>query len=134
MKRWGLLMAAQEISRSLLILLSIKSEMRHVRRIAIGLGIIVGLVVLSLAVGPGTSESKNRKIAAGLVELHRQWETNADIPSLFQSLTNLPFQSGAVGVGKGWVHRRHEVLGIKWEECYFIYQPSPATNASEETT
>jgi hypothetical protein len=107
--------------------------MCHVRRIAIASGIIVSLLVLSLALAPGTSESENRQIAAGLLHLHCQWETNADIPSLFESLTNLPFHGGAVGVGKGSVHRRHDVLGIKWEECYFVYQPQPVTDASEWT-
>ena len=103
------------------------------QRGSIALGIIAGLVVLALAFGKGTSDSRNREIAAGLVELHHQWETNKNIPSFFQSLTNLPFHDGAVGVGKGWVDRRHGILGLKGEERYFIYQPSPVTNSSEWT-
>jgi hypothetical protein len=107
--------------------------MRRVRRIAIALGVIVALLVLLLVFGIGTSQSRYRKIATELVELDRQWETNVtNVPSLYESLTNLPFHHhGEVLVGKGCVSRRYTVLGMGWEQYYFIYQPVPVTNASE---
>jgi hypothetical protein len=107
--------------------------MRHFRRLGVVLGIIVALLVLLLAFGAGTSESRYRKIAADLIALHRQWETNDNIPALFQSLTNLPFQDGAAGSEKAWVYRRYSVLGVRWEEYYFIQRPMPVTNTSKWT-
>jgi hypothetical protein len=106
----------------------------HFRRIAIALGLGVGLLVLWLAFGSGTAESRNRKMAAELVALHRAWETNGNIPALFESLTNLPFHDhGGVLVAKGCVSRRYAVLGTKWEKYYFIIQSPAVTNASEWT-
>src|SRR5262245_13068212 len=107
--------------------------MRRIRRIAIVSGIIVGLFALSLAFVTFTSEPSNRKIAAELVELHRQWETNSDIPALYGSLTDLPFHDGAVGIGRGSVNRRYSVLGVKWEQCYFVTQSQPVDNPSKWT-
>ena len=107
--------------------------MRHFRRITVVLGIIVVLLLLLLAFVTGTSESRGRKIAADLLALHGQWDTNDNIPALFLSLTNLPFQDGAAGLEKAWVFRRYSVLGIQWEEYYFIQRPMPVTNSSEWT-
>lgn len=109
--------------------------MRHFKPIAIVLGIIVGLIVLSLVFSMGPSEPKNRKIAEGLLELHRQFDTTTNVPSLYRSLTNLPFHDGPVIIANGSVSCRHNVLGIKWAECYFViqphYKPQHGTNLSE---
>ena len=95
--------------------------------------IIAALFVLWFAFFADTSEARNRNIAAGLVELHRQWDTTNNIPALYESLTNLPFHDGGVVVAKGSVSRRYNVLGVKWEKSYFIYQPKALDNASEWT-
>ena len=112
--------------------------MRHVKRIAIAFGILVGLVLLSLASHTGHSTPRDRMIALDLLKLQQQWETNHNIPSLIQSLTNLPFHDGGVFaggvlIGRGSVSRRSAAFGIKREECYFIYQPPQFTNTSEWT-
>jgi hypothetical protein len=108
-------------------------EMRHLKQIAIVLGIVLILLAVLLSFQTGTPESKSRKIAADLLELHRQWHITNDVPALFRSLTNLPFHDGSFMIGESSVARRHNVLGIKWDESYFIFQPQPVTNTSEWT-
>ena len=103
-----------------------------------GIAVVLGTLLLLLVVVLGCffsdpSASKSRKIAADLTELHRQWQTTDNMQTLFQSLTNLPFQSGAAGDDKAWVSRRFSVLGLRWEEYYFIQTPRPVTDASEWT-
>jgi hypothetical protein len=105
-----------------------RHERRRLKGTAIALGVAVVLLGLLLALGAGTSDVKSRKLATELVELHRQWETSTNIPSLYESLTNLPFHNGGVGVGKGWVSRQYGALGIKWEQFYFVNQTAPGTN------
>ena len=98
--------------------------MSRLKRIGIGLGVVLALVALWLVLSTGRSEARDRKIALGLLELDRQWESNSNIPGLFESLTNLPFHDrGGVLVAKGCVSRRYALLGVKWEEFYFIRQP-----------
>lgn len=104
--------------------------MSHLKQIAIVLGIVLVLLAVLLSFHTGIPEPKSRKIAADLIELHRRWHLTNNVPALFGSLTNLPFRGGAFVISETTVSRRHNVLGIKWEESYFIYQPRPATNAS----
>ena len=103
-----------------------------------GIAVVLGIILLLLVIVLGCifsdpSASESRKIAADLTELHRQWPTNDNAQALFQSLTNLPFQSGAAGDDKAWVSRRFSVLGLRWEEYYFIQTPRPVTDTSEWT-
>ena len=107
--------------------------MRSGRRILFGAALVAGLVGVAIALAGRTPEAKARKIAAELLELHRQWETHPNVPALFESLTNLPFHDGAAAIGRGSVERRYNVLGLKWSEFYYICQPAAATNASEWT-
>jgi hypothetical protein len=104
----------------------------YVRRLVVVLGVIVVLLTLMITLGTG-KRSENRKIAADLVELHRCWDTNDNLPSLFQSLTNLPFREGAASEGKAYVYHRYGLFGMHWDEYYFIQQPLPVTNAAEWT-
>ena len=106
--------------------------MSHVKRLVVVLG--VGVIVLSLVITLGRGDtSKNRRIAADLVELQRRWDTSDDVPSLFQSLTNLPFREGAATDEKAYVYHRYGLLDIHWEEYYFIQRPRPVTKGSEWT-
>lgn len=89
------------------------------------------LLTLMVTLGRG-SRSRNLKIAADLLELQRRWDTSDNVPSLFQSLTNLPFRQGAAGPEKAWVYHRYGLLGMCCDEYYFIYRPPPCT--SEEWT
>jgi hypothetical protein len=107
--------------------------MRHLKPLAVMLGIILILLALLVGFFGDPSQARCRQIAADLIELHRQWHTNDNTPALFQSLTNLPFQDGAAGAGKAWVYHRYSILGIKWQEYFFIQQPLPVTTASEWT-
>jgi len=107
--------------------------MRDFKPIAITLGILVALVACSLVFRTDTPDPKNEKIAEELLELHRQWDTTNNIPSLYYSLTNLPFHKGGVYIEDGNVSRRYNVLGFRYEQDYFIYQPKFATNSSEWT-
>jgi len=107
--------------------------MFNAKRIVVLSGIIVLLLVLGLAFFSDPAESRWRKIAADLTELHRQWPTNDNTTALFQSLTNLPFQDGAAGDDKAWVSHKFSVLGLRWEEYYFIQTPRPVTETSEWT-
>jgi hypothetical protein len=100
--------------------------------IAVVLGIVLVLLIIVLGCFfSDPSASKSRKIAADLIELHRQWETNDNTTALFQSLTNLPFQDGAAGAEKAWVSHKFSVLGLRWEEYYYIHTPMPVTSTSE---
>jgi len=104
------------------------------KRIAVILGIVLVLLVILLgSFFSDPSASKSRKIATDLTELHRQWQTTDNVQALFQSLTNLPFQSGAAGDDKAWVSHRFSFLGLRWEEYYFIQTPRPVTDTSEWT-
>ena len=105
--------------------------MRHFKPIAIASGIFVALIAFSLVFRPHSPNPNNRKIAEELLELHRQWDTTNNIPSLYRSLTNLPFQKGGVLIADGCVSRRYNFLGIKLEQYYFVDPSAPTTNAAE---
>jgi len=111
---------------------NIACVMRHFKQIAIVFGIVLVLLAILLSFQSSPSEPQSRKIAADLIELNHQWDTT-NVPAFFHSLTNLPFHTGPFVISKTSVSRRHNVLGIKWEETYFIHQPQPVTNAFEWT-
>jgi hypothetical protein len=106
--------------------------MGHTRRLVILFGALAVLFALVVALSRrGTS--KQRRIAADLLELQRRWETTDNVPALFQSLTNLPFREGAATDEKSYVYHRYGLLGFHCDEYYFIQRPRPITNASEWT-
>ena len=107
--------------------------MRHAKQVLITFGIVLVLLAAWVAFEITASEPGDPRIAAELLDIQRQWDTSTNVPSLYQSLTNLPFHNGPVIIGKGSVSRRHNLLGIKWAESYFIYQPQSVRNTFEWT-
>jgi hypothetical protein len=109
-----------------------KMSIRHDKRLVVLVGVMGLLLTLMVTLGRG-SRSRDLKIAADLLELQRRWDTSDNVPSLFQSLTNLPFRQGAAGPEKAWVNHRYGLLGMHFDEYYFIQRPLPATDASDWT-
>jgi hypothetical protein len=106
--------------------------MGRIRRLVIVFGVLAVLLALAIALGSSGS-SKQRRIAADLLQLQRRWETTDDVPALFRSLTNLPFRKGAATDEKSYVYHQYGFLGIHCDEYYFIQRPRPVTNAPEWT-
>lgn len=106
--------------------------MGRIRQRVIVFGVLSVLLVLVIALGTG-STSKQRRIAADLLQLQRRWETTDDVPALFRRLTNLPFREGAATDEKSYVYHRYGFFGLRCDEYYFIQRPRPVTNASEWT-
>src|ERR1017187_7884366 len=109
-----------------------KMSIRHDKRLVVLVGVMGLLLTLMVTLGRG-SRSRDLKTAADLLELQRRWDTSDNVPSLFQSLTNLPFRQGAAGPEKAWVNHRYGLLGMDFEGDFFIQRPLPATDASDWT-
>jgi hypothetical protein len=112
---------------------------RYVKRFMVVLGAMVLLLALVVSLGVG-SRSRNLKIAADLLELHRRIPTRHtdqlfSIDEFFRGLTNLPFKQdlpfkqGYAGPQNAWVNQTYGLLGMHFRECYFIYCPLPDGSA-----